>query len=104
MQEISLNYEDMVWEEALSYPSGTKIKVLREENGVKTFLLKLLKGFDMEAHCHTAITEQHFVLDGRYESDGKKYHKGSYRLIPGGTTHGPFTSEDGAIILIIWGK
>ena len=103
MKELSSNYEDMVWEEAPGYPSGTKIKVLREHSGAKTFLLKLPEGFDMEAHCHTAVTEQHFVLEGEYKSDGRAYSRGAYRLIPGGVTHGPFTSEDGAMILVIWG-
>ena len=103
MKEISLNYEEMAWEEATGYPSGTKIKVLREGNDAKTVLLKLPRGFDMEAHCHTAVAEQHFVLDGLYKSEGKTYHQGSYRFIPGGITHGPFTSEDGALVLVIWG-
>ena len=102
MKESSINYEEMAWEEAMGYPTGTKIKVLRKEGEKKTFLLKLPKGFDMEAHCHTALTEQHFVLEGSYRSEGKTYRRGSYRFIPREVTHGPFTSEEGAVILVIW--
>lgn len=104
MQEISLNYEDLVWQEATGYPKGTRIKILRDADEVKTFLLKLPTGFEMQAHCHTAATEQHFVLDGRYESGGKIYRRGSYRLIPKGATHGPFSSKTGAIVLVVWEK
>ena len=100
MKELSINYEEMGWSDAKGYPTGTKIKILREEGESKTYLLKLPEGFDEEAHSHIA-TEQHFVLDGEYESDGKKYGPGSYRLIPARTEHGPLISEHGATILVI---
>jgi anti-sigma factor ChrR (cupin superfamily) len=102
MKELSINHDDMAWEEAKGYPTGTKIKLLREENGQRTFLLRLAKGLAVEAHCHTAQKEQHFVLEGHYEGNDKSYGPGSYRFIPRGVTHGPFTSEDGAIVLVIW--
>ena len=102
MNEFSLNYEEMIWEDAIGYPSGTKIKMLKEENSKKTFLLKLPGGFRMDAHSHTAVSEQHFVLEGSYGGDGKTYRKGSYRFISRGTTHGPFTCAEGATILVIW--
>ena len=65
-------YDDHNWETADDYYEGTKIKVLREEKGSKTFLLKLPKGFFMAPHSHLT-TEQHFVLEGSYLSGGKKY-------------------------------
>ena len=101
MKELSINYEEMEWSDARGYPTGTKIKVLRKEGESQTFLLKMAAGFDMEAHSHIA-TEQHFVLDGEYESSAKKYGRGSYRLIPARTNHGPFISKFGATILVIW--
>jgi hypothetical protein len=55
----------------------------------------------MEGHSHTAV-EQHFVLEGEYESEGKVYKAGTYRLIPQHETHGPFKSSQGAVILVIW--
>lgn len=101
MKEQSINYEEMEWEEAIGYPGGTKIKILRGENSTRTFILSIPIGFDMEAHCHTG-SEHHFVLDGEYETENKIYKKGFYRYIPAGVTHGPFTSKSGAIILVIW--
>jgi anti-sigma factor ChrR (cupin superfamily) len=100
MKELSVNYKEMEWSDATGYPTVTKIKILREEGKSKTFLLKLPEGFDEEAHSHIT-TEQHFVLDGEYESNGKKYGPGSYRLIPARTDHGPFISEHGATIFVI---
>jgi len=63
INEKTINYEEMEWEEAKGYPAGTKIKVLRHHGDIKTFLLKLPASSLMEAHCHTA-PEQHFILEG----------------------------------------
>ena len=101
MKELSINYEEIEWSDAKAYPPGTKIKILRDEKESQTFLLQLPAGFDMEGHSHIA-TEQHFVLDGEYESGGKKYGTGTYRFIPARANHGPFISEHGATVLVIW--
>ena len=103
MKELSVNYQEIPWEEALGYSSGTLMKVLRRnENGQPlTVVLKLGEGFEMEGHSHIGI-EQHFVLEGEYESEGRIYRTGSYRLIPSETSHGPFRSEKGAVILVAW--
>jgi len=103
MEEVSLNYEAMEWEETRAYPAGTLIKVLRrDEKGTPlTVLLKVKGGFEMGGHSHVG-TEQHFVLEGEYESEGRIYGVGFYRLIPKETPHGPFKSEKGAVILVLW--
>jgi anti-sigma factor ChrR (cupin superfamily) len=101
MKELFIDSNGMDWVQARGYPSGTQGKVLRKENGTNTILLKLAQGFHMDAHCHTT-TEQHFVLEGEYTGEGKTYGVGSYRLIPAGVTHGPFSSEKGALVLVIW--
>ena len=103
MQEVSLNYETMEWEEARTYPPGTLMKILRRDEQGKplTILLKLKGGFEVGGHSHIG-TEQHFVLEGEYQSEGQIYGTGSYRLIPMETPHGPFTSEKGAVILVLW--
>jgi len=103
MKEITINYEKMKWTSAAGYPEGSKIKILREggPGEGKTFLRKIKRGFKMEGHSHTAV-EQHFVLQGEYESEGKIYKAGTYRLIPEHETHGPFKSSKGAVILVIW--
>lgn len=101
MKEIAINCDKMEWENASGYPSGTKIKVLCDDKSGRTILLKLPKGFTMEAHCHVK-TEQHFVLEGQYKSGEQLFGSQTYQLIPKGVTHGPFTSEKGATVLVIW--
>jgi len=99
--EVFVNSNDMPWEAASEYAEGTRIKVLRDHEGRKTVLLDLPPKFRMLEHTHTCI-EQHFVLEGQYEMGDRKFGAGSYQMIPPGSTHGPFTSESGAVLLVIW--
>lgn len=101
MKQLMNLYDDSHWENADEYYTGTTRKVLRDENGSRTVLLKLPAGFEMTPHSHIA-TEQHFVLEGEYSSNGKKYPSGSYQIFSPGDEHGPFQSENGALILVIW--
>lgn len=79
---------------------GTRKKTLRDEYGHKTVLLKLPKGFHANAHSHI-YDEQHLIISGEYESEGKEFSHGTYRFIHAGQDHGPFSSQNGAVILII---
>lgn len=101
MKKLTNLFEDSNWENATGYPKGTKRKVLRDEDSRKTILLKLPKGFKMGSHSHIT-TEQHFVLEGEYSSDGEIYSKGSYQIFLAHDDHGPFISEKGALILVVW--
>jgi quercetin dioxygenase-like cupin family protein len=103
MKEVSVNGSDLSWEQAESFSAGTMWKVLRRdsENQPLTVLLKLPPGFEMKEHSHVFV-EHHFVLEGEYESTGNRYRTGSYRLIPKHSDHGPFGSETGAMVLVIW--
>ena len=101
MKELSVNYKNMEWEECGGYPKGTQMKMLRYGEDTKTFLLKLPPGFNMQDHSHLA-TEQHFVLEGEYDSGGITYATGTYRYIPAHANHGPFISEKGAIVLVVY--
>ncbi|HET56588.1 MAG TPA: hypothetical protein ENN33_15440, partial [Ignavibacteria bacterium] len=69
MTNIKNIYDEFGWEEASGYQVGTRIKTLRDEDGFKTVLLKLPKGFHMDSHTHI-YNEQHIVLEGEYESEG----------------------------------
>jgi len=101
MKKLINLFEDLNWEEASNYPKGTKRKVLRDQQEGKTVLLKLPKGFKMNAHSHV-VAEQHFVLEGMYSSDGENYPVGSYQMFMAHDEHGPFISENGALVLVIW--
>ena len=103
MKEVMYNTSEMAWQEAKGYPPGAKIKVLREEGPSqgRTVLLRLPPNWEMEAHSHTTV-EQHYILEGEYEIQGKAFVAGSYQLIPRKTDHGPFATKSGAVILVIW--
>jgi len=58
-------FGELNWENTDNYPEGTLKKTLRNEQGAKTILLKLPKGFKMGSHSHVT-TEQHLVLKGAY--------------------------------------
>ncbi len=103
MQKISINTNEMEWEDARAYPSGAKMKVLSDGSDVapRTILLKLPPDWRMESHSHI-YTEQHYVLEGEYESENKTFSAGSFRVIPKEMDHGPFYSKGGALILVSW--
>ncbi len=102
MKKLTNLFDDAHWEDAKEYPDGTKQKVLRDDdNNGKTVLLKLPAGFHMAPHSHIT-TEQHFVLDGQYTSDGVTYSKGTYQIYFSHEEHGPFESKTGALILVVW--
>ena len=103
MQSIVARTSEIVWEPATGYPAGTRWKVLRrgKEDKPQTVLLKLAAGFDMPAHSHVFV-EHHYVISGGYESQGERFPAGSYRVIPAHENHGPFRSEQGAEMLVIW--
>lgn len=101
MENLLNLFDNLNWEDANEYFKGTKRKVLRDENGCRTVLLKLPKNFYMAPHSHIT-TEQHFVLKGEYKSKGKTFSEGSYQIFSKGDNHGPFESKNGALILVIW--
>jgi anti-sigma factor ChrR (cupin superfamily) len=102
MVEITLDTNGMAWEDARSYPGGVKAKVLRDQGEIRSKILKLPPGFQMGGHTHIYV-EQHFVLEGTYETGGKEYGPGTYRYIPALAHHGPYSSREGAVILVFWG-
>ncbi len=102
MLDMIVNCNLMEWQDASDkYPLGTKFKVLRDDEEGRTVILQLPKDFRMEGHCHTK-NEQHYVLEGQYELEGRTCGEGTYQLIHAEMSHGPFTSETGAIVLVIW--
>ncbi len=101
MQELQINYkQDVEWQDALEPLAGAQIKLLREEGKKKTFILELPKDFKGTAHTHST-TDQHFILEGAYRSNGNTFNAGAYRLIPAGNAYDALTSEHGAVVLVI---
>ena len=75
MLKSILNCNSMEWQDASNiYVPGTKMKMLRDDEGGRTLILKIPPNFKMEEHAHVK-TEQHFVLKGQYEIEGKAKHE-----------------------------
>lgn len=88
------------WEPADGFGNGSLQKILREdENGCKTFILKLPRHFHMDAHSHRCA-QQHYVIEGAYTINNIVFRQGSYQRIPENEEHGTFESENGATILV----
>jgi anti-sigma factor ChrR (cupin superfamily) len=100
MKQIKNLFDDLNWENATGYFAGTKRKVLRDDDKGQTILLKLPRGFYMAPHSHTT-TEQHFVIEGEYQSGGERYPAGAYQNISAGEEHGSFESKNGALVLVV---
>lgn len=94
-------FDDSNWEMAPEYTSDTRKKVLLDEGGSKIILLRLPQRFNMAPHSHL-MSEQHVILKGEYESDGKVYPEGTFRSFTAHQKHGPFKSENGALVLVFW--
>jgi len=103
MEDISVNAADIPWERSESDPQGLQRKVLRRgsDDKPRVALLKLDAGFEVPGHAHD-LAENHFVLEGMYESQGREYPAGSYHRIPAHATHGPFRSRGGALLVVMW--
>jgi len=103
MKAVSVNVNDLKWSRSAEYSAGTEEKVLSMGGTIapRTTLLKLPPGWKMTNHSHR-FTELHYVLEGQIESQGNKYPAGTFRMIPKEVDHGPFSSETGATVLVIW--
>lgn len=103
MNAVNVNVNEMDWQPAMSYPGDAEEKVL-SEGGMftpRTILLRIPPGWSMDRHSHRN-TELHFVMEGSYESEEEVHSTGTFRLIPKKIEHGPFSSRDGAVILVVW--
>lgn len=103
MNAVNINVYEMDWRPALEYPGGADEKVLSQGGSIapRTILLRIPPGWSMDRHAHRH-TELHYVLEGSYESDGETHPAGTFRMIPREVEHGPFRTQDGATVLIVW--
>jgi len=103
MRDISVNPGEMHWEEARGYPPGARISILRrDESGrVRTMLMRVGSNFGTGGHTN-ATGEEQLVLKGEIQSGGRSYSEGSYRFIPEGASHEPWSSATGAVLLVRW--
>jgi hypothetical protein len=101
MKEIVNFFNDADWKDAPGYPEGTKMKVLYDKGGVKTFLLKAGKDIRIDVHSHSHA-EQHFSLKGEHSYGGQLFQEETFRCFKPDEIHGPFEIKEGSILMVLW--
>ncbi|QDV20559.1 ChrR Cupin-like domain protein [Gimesia panareensis] len=103
MQQQSIYTPDMPWEKLTEFPGEGEVKRLRDQETGKgqTILVRLSAGGQIRPHAHTTGV-QHYVLEGEYESEGKIYGAGTYRLLPGHENVADISTQNGVTILMIY--
>ncbi len=100
-EEVVSFAPDLNGERSALFPGDADVAVLREDSGGGTTLLARLRPDGrIDAHANPGAV-QHFVLSGQYESEGRVYREGTFRLLPKGEVP-LITSSDGAVILIVF--
>jgi len=101
-EEIVRFTPDLAADESTAFGEKVEQTTLREDPqaGAETMLVRLPPGGKIAAHSHRGPV-QHFVLRGTYESAGKTFPAGTYRLLPGRADVPEIASHDGALILMV---
>ncbi|MGP0593054.1 cupin domain-containing protein [Nitrospira sp. T9] len=91
------------WRELHEFPGTGEVKVLREESnrGAKTIVVRLPAGGQILPHNHLGVV-QHFVIEGQYETQGKTFEPGSYRLFPTNAEVAKISTKNGVTIMMIY--
>lgn len=103
MEEIIRYTPDMGWEDLRFFPGRGQVKMLRDEPpvGARTIIVQLPPGAEIVPHTHLAAV-QHYVLEGEYETEGKTFAAGTYRLMPKNFDVAPISTKGGVTILMIY--
>ncbi len=103
MEAKVINIPETSWQELTDFPGKGEMKVLRDEGGsnARTILVRIHPGGEITPHAHQAAV-QHYVLDGEYESEGRIYSAGTYRLLPGHGNVAPISTQTGATVLMVY--
>jgi ChrR Cupin-like domain len=103
MVELTLYTPEMPWEPVSFFPGNAEVKILRTEaeGGARTLLVRLPAGGEISPHSHLGVV-QHYVLEGEYETKGEMFGIGTYRLLPKHANVGTISTEQGAVILMIY--
>lgn len=98
MEAYQVNESEMEWTPA-DFPRGhLKLLYMDVRSGGQIMLLRLEPYCSMPAHSHIS-DEASFVLEGSVrlgppEADSPLVGKGHFAFFPGGSEHGPFSTEE----------
>lgn len=105
MLEMTFNTAEMHWQTTREHFDASRVKVLRDDGPqqARTLVVRLEKGNRIRPHSHFG-TVQHFVLEGEYESEGRIFGPGVYRLFPEHANIPEITTLFGATLLIVYDR
>lgn len=103
MEETIRYTTDMSWEDLGYFPGKGQVKTLRDEPplGARTIIVRLPAGGEIVPHMHLAGV-QHYVLEGEYETEGKTFAAGTYRLMPKNFDVAPISAKGGVTLHMIY--
>lgn len=78
---------------------GVDLKLLREEGGMRSFLLRMAPGACIPPHEHP-LDEESLVLEGEVTVNGVLCRRGDYHFAPSGKPHDGVTSDTGCLMFI----
>jgi anti-sigma factor ChrR (cupin superfamily) len=92
-------FEDSGWSDATGIMSGFKQKILHDENGMTTLLLKCPAGSTIPANSHPFV-EENIILKGSFLQEGKVIPAGTFQRYEPGEVHGPFECREEVLGII----
>lgn len=78
---------------------GVELKLLRQDGGQRSYLMRMAPGARVPPHEH-ALDEESLVLEGDATIDGVLCLAGDYHFAPRGRPHGWLTSEKGCLLFV----
>lgn len=94
---LTIGPDDGEWQ---AFSEGVAIKVLREQDGVLSYLLRLAPGARLPAHRHP-VDEECLVLQGTLRVGSRiEVGPGGYHLAHRGALHAGISSLDGATLFL----
>lgn len=94
---LTIDADEGDWQPFLE---GVSMKVLREQNGVLSYLLRLAPGASLPAHRHPH-DEECIVLEGRLRVGSQvEVGPGGYHLAHGGALHATISTVTGATVFL----
>ena len=94
---LTVGVDQGVWQ---PFGDGVQIKVLREHEGVMSYLLRLAPGASLPAHRHP-VDEECIVLEGTLQVGTRiEVGRGGYHLAHQGAMHAPVSTLAGATIFL----
>lgn len=85
--------------EWVSLLRGVELKLLRQDDASRSFLIRMKPGSKLPPHEH-ALEEESLVLEGDATINGVLCLAGDYHMAPKGKPHGWVTSEKGCLLFV----